>query len=31
MSAGQYRPGVPLTPPVVSLLFGPFAPAVPIW
>ena len=30
ISAGQYGSGVPLTPPLVSLLFGPFAPAVPI-
>jgi len=30
MSAGQYGSGVPLTPPLMSLLFGPFAPAVPI-
>src|SRR3954464_9665374 len=26
MSAGQYGSGVPLAPPFVSLLFGPFAP-----
>jgi hypothetical protein len=31
MSATRNGGGVPLMPPFVLLLFGPFAPAVPIW